>query len=520
MRIAALLMLAASAAGAQTALVIQHSGRLWGENDVPVQGAVALTFSLYATEDAHEGETSLWRATYTVTAFQGVYAVELGKASGQALAPDLFPGDAPRYLAIQVGDGEEMTPRLKIGIAPLALNALRLGGRPASDYALAEDLADLAGTSGSTSLTTVGTITAGTWQGTPVADAYVAGAAKWDAKLDAVSHDGSLAGSGAAGTPLGVVFGTTGGTAAAGNDARFSTLDAKFGDYLTSAAAASAYQAKGDYLTTTAAANAYQPKGNYLTAPASSVSGSFTVVNDPDPATVLLLKGDGDPLVDSSSRRHLITVNGSVSSSTAQSRFGGRSIRLGASGKGWFSIPWHQDFAVPASMDFTVDYWINFDSSQPSAACERVFQFGANLNNAWGHMFCEAGSNLFFGYDGYNDPNGVVTPINPLLGTGWHHLAIVRSGSTLKMYVDGAEVSSKQNPGLQNVATETMYFSTYPGEPGTSPTAYYIIAYLDEFRISRGVARWTSAFTPPTVEYPAASTRTITVTNGIVTAIQ
>ena len=57
---------------------------------------------------------------------------------------------------------------------------------------------------GSSNLATVGTITAGTWTGSAIADTYVAGAAAWNAK---VSFPG---------------FGTTGTTAAVGNDARLS----------------------------------------------------------------------------------------------------------------------------------------------------------------------------------------------------------------------------------------------------------------------------------------------------------
>lgn len=40
---------------------------------------------------------------------------------------------------------------------------------------------------GSSNIDTVGTLTNGTWQGTPVADAYIAGAATWDAKQDAIT---------------------------------------------------------------------------------------------------------------------------------------------------------------------------------------------------------------------------------------------------------------------------------------------------------------------------------------------
>jgi hypothetical protein len=125
---------------AQTTFVLQHAGTLLGEGDVPVAGAVSLTFRIYAAETAHEGEVDLWHATYEVQAFNGVYSVEMGRTGADPLAPELFPGNAPRYLAIAVGGGTEMSPRLKIGMAPLAMNAMRLGGRPAADFAIASEV--------------------------------------------------------------------------------------------------------------------------------------------------------------------------------------------------------------------------------------------------------------------------------------------------------------------------------------------------------------------------------------------
>lgn len=57
---------------------------------------------------------------------------------------------------------------------------------------------------GSSNLTTLGTVTTGTWNGTPIGDSYISSASAWNAK---VSFPG---------------FGTTAGTAAEGNDARLS----------------------------------------------------------------------------------------------------------------------------------------------------------------------------------------------------------------------------------------------------------------------------------------------------------
>jgi hypothetical protein len=129
-------VLAASAAHAQAVMVLQQTGRLLNGEDTPLTGSVQLTFSIYKAENAHEGEVQEWRATYSVDVFNGVYSVELGKTGGDPLSSALFPSNEPRYLAVKVGTDGEMSPRMKIGMVPTAMNALRLGGKAPEDYVL------------------------------------------------------------------------------------------------------------------------------------------------------------------------------------------------------------------------------------------------------------------------------------------------------------------------------------------------------------------------------------------------
>jgi hypothetical protein len=76
----------------------------------------------------------------------------------------------------------------------------------------------------------------------------------------------------------------------------------------------------------------------------------------------------------------------------------------------------------------------------------------------------------------------------------WHHVAFTKSGATLRLFVDGV---------LDATGTITIT-STNSGEAiligrdnNASPSRHYS-GYLDELRISQGIARWTAAFTPPT----------------------
>lgn len=70
----------------------------------------------------------------------------------------------------------------------------------------------------------------------------------------------------------------------------------------------------------------------------------------------------------------------------------------------------------------------------------------------------------------------------------WYHLAVTRSGGAfLRLFRDGAIVGSNSNR-TNNFPSDTTYRIEL-----RNPNHY-----IDEFRVTKGVSRYTSAFTPPT----------------------
>jgi hypothetical protein len=104
---------------AQVPEMIGYQGVLADSADVPLDGSVTMTFSIYETEGS---ETPLWTETHdTVVVTGGVFHVELG--SIDALKPDSFPPGSSRWLGVQVEDDEEMSPRQRLISVPYALRA-------------------------------------------------------------------------------------------------------------------------------------------------------------------------------------------------------------------------------------------------------------------------------------------------------------------------------------------------------------------------------------------------------------
>lgn len=96
------------------------------------------------------------------------------------------------------------------------------------------------------------------------------------------------------------------------------------------------------------------------------------------------------------------------------------------------------------------------------------------------------------GATGYGGPSSV-----GISDTNWHHVAMVRSGNNLLGFIDGILVATYDVTGVSiNDSANNVAF----GREGEWASNYFQ-GYVDEPRISKGIARWTTNFTPPTEEY-------------------
>lgn len=212
------------------------------------------------------------------------------------------------------------------------------------------------------------------------------------------------------------------------------------------------------------------------------------VVNDPN-LTLALLHFDGANnstiFTDSSPfNRSFTTRFGSPIISTEQSKFGGSSLKLDGSS----SI-----FAADSSdlelldSDFTFEFWIH-----PTAA----------LNNVWLVSRWESGN---LAYQIYTNGSGKIVIDFRIGGTSytktgtttisintWTHIAIVRSGSSIKTYINGVlDATANSVTGSAFDGTSRLVIGTWPtGGSG-------LVGYIDEFRI-RKEAMYLTDFTPPT----------------------
>jgi len=223
-----------------------------------------------------------------------------------------------------------------------------------------------------------------------------------------------------------------------------------------------------------------------------------------DAYTVALLHMNGSDgsttFTDESGKSWTAAANAQID--TAQSKFGGASGLFDGTGD-YISAPDSADWQLDGgsnSNSWTVDMWIRF-ASDPSATAAPIVQQYVDASNYWAAFF--AVDRLYFRIRSGGTNIVDFSQAWSAAANQWYHLALVKDGTNgYTFYVDGTKLTT-------NTDTDTMpdfNGALYLGRVITTAT-YYLDGWIDEVRISKGIARWTADFTPPTSEYtpPAGS---------------
>ena len=197
---------------------------------------------------------------------------------------------------------------------------------------------------------------------------------------------------------------------------------------------------------------------------------------------------------------HTWTAAGNAQIDTAQFKFGGASGLFDGTGD-YVTTPDHADFTL-AALDWTWDCWFNCNAA--SGTIERIFGQCDNTGTAAstsirGARLATDVIQCIASVGGSNFTVSSTSTFTNAVNTGWHHLAFVRTGNTLKLFIDGVqEGGDVAITGSINDSSEVWAFGT-TGAITSDPWT----GWLDEGRLSVGIARWTANFTPPVAEYGA-----------------
>lgn len=197
------------------------------------------------------------------------------------------------------------------------------------------------------------------------------------------------------------------------------------------------------------------------------------------------------------------TASGNAQIDTAESVFGGASGLFDGNDYIYSgdSSDWQLD-GGSNSNEWTIDYRLRFDGD-PGTATKGFITHKTDGSNFWS-IYLTGNELRFYCNSGGSNIINIGNSWNPASAT-WYHVAVVKQGTTgYKMFIDGTQIGSTQ--------TDTSTLPDFTGDIEIGrftlgASSYYHTGWIDELRISKGIARWVSNFTPPTAEYspPTAS---------------
>jgi hypothetical protein len=199
----------------------------------------------------------------------------------------------------------------------------------------------------------------------------------------------------------------------------------------------------------------------------------------------LLLHGNGTngstTITDNSPTPKTVTAVGNAQISTAQSKFGGASIAFNGTGDALTATTGNLN---PRTDAFTFESWAYI-------ATRTNFTLISGYDGIGTFYLQEVGGTVYLG-DAAQNPISFSATELPL--NSWFHIAITFDTTTYRIFVSGVQ------KGSTTTLLASLNFSNV--RIGSRNSTISITGYLDDFRITKGVARYTANFTPPAAPFP------------------
>jgi hypothetical protein len=217
-------------------------------------------------------------------------------------------------------------------------------------------------------------------------------------------------------------------------------------------------------------------------------TSSFVPQNSPVTAvtnTALLVNGSSAGVYDSSMMNDYETVGDAKIDPTVVKFAGTESVKFDGNGD---SLTYIGGPSINfGTGDFTIELWVNMANTGTFSSFLRPDG---------------AGDFITFGYDWsttqlkLDSRNAAILNVTTtaVVANTWTHVAATRSGTSLRLFVNGTQV------GATTTNSTNFALTTSPIQIGGSSfsAAHSVNGYISDFRITRGIARYTATFTPPT----------------------
>jgi hypothetical protein len=226
----------------------------------------------------------------------------------------------------------------------------------------------------------------------------------------------------------------------------------------------------------------YDPTLTTLTVPTTPLTA---ITN-----TSLLLNFTNAGIFDAATINDGQTV-GNAQVSTTQAKWSPTSMAFDGTGD---AIVLPRNAAYSFGGDFTIECWVYYSTS----ALQALFDT-RNTDSVSAYLLdINASDKLDFIYGA----SVRVTSATSIPKNQWAHVAVARSSGTIRLFINGA---LDANTASTSAAINAASFPSIGGGRylvADSVTGYYLNGYIQDLRITNGVALYTNTFTPPTAAFP------------------
>ena len=202
--------------------------------------------------------------------------------------------------------------------------------------------------------------------------------------------------------------------------------------------------------------------------------------------TSLLLSGTNAGIYDSASKNVLETV-GNAQVSTTQAKWGTTSMYFDGTGD-YLAIPSGYNLGFGTG-DFTIEGWLYLNATSSYSTIMSNRPNGSDTTTGRWSVAVRSSAFEFYANGGQIVSAGTVST------STWTHFAVTRASGSIRLFLGGTQVGS-----TTSFTTDLSSLATWVGANGAGTEQ--IDAYMDDLRITKGYARYTANFTPPTAAFP------------------
>lgn len=182
-----------------------------------------------------------------------------------------------------------------------------------------------------------------------------------------------------------------------------------------------------------------------------------------------------------------LTRNGALATSIATSRFYGSSGNFGDLGAYSPNCLVVNDASLALGTgDFTIEMWVNPIRLYNYMALATTRPNNGGYGDAW-HIYINGAGQLGL----FSDASDLVSSEGVISSGVWQHVALTRSGNTVRLFKDGVQVAINTNYN-RNLTRYLIGIGQFPTQESEG-----FSGYLQDFRLYKGVAKYTANFKAP-----------------------